>query len=282
MLAVAPSREILLQIAQQLPASAQVLSQLGELLMDVNSGLDHVARLLRRDSALATRVIRISNSIVYGASGGVSTIEEAVNRVGYSEIYRLVGLASAAQLIEHHLSHYGIAGAQLRDNTLMTAFAAESLATRCGQDPRVCYTAGLLRSTGKLVLDRYAKRSGKPDTFPGFGIPSYVAWEKATVGLTNPEAAEAVLTAWRFPAEIVRPIRHHLDAGAQPDSAGVVGILLHVACAAAQDQGYGLPGEHTHWDVTPAALRLLGLQPAAVKEAAEEAAESYDSIKGSL
>jgi len=159
-----------------------------------------VARLLRRDPALAARVIRISNSIVYGSSGGVASIEDAVNRVGYAEIYRLVGLASAAQLIDHHLPYYGIAGVQLRDSTLMTAFAAESLATRCGKDSRLCYTAGLLRSTGKLVLDRYAKRTGKMDTFSEFGIPSYTAWEQASFGLTNPEAAETVLTAWRFPA----------------------------------------------------------------------------------
>jgi len=36
MIASAPTREILLQIAQQLPASSQVLAQLGELLTDVN------------------------------------------------------------------------------------------------------------------------------------------------------------------------------------------------------------------------------------------------------
>jgi HD-like signal output (HDOD) protein len=275
----APSRETLVQLAQQLPASAQVLAQLGELLTDVNSGLDDVAVLLKRDSALTARVIRISNSVAYGSGGQVAAVEEAVNRVGYAEIYRLVGLATAAQLADQSLMYYGITGLQLRDNTLLTALAAEALASKVDLDPRVVYTAGLLRSTGKLVLDRFAKRSPGVELFVHSGKPDLVSWETSSFECTNAEAAEAVLSAWRFPASVVAAVRTHYTTA---EHVGPGSLLLHVASAVARDLGAGLSGEHQQWDTSIATLRRLGLTPAALSEAADETRRAFDGVKGSL
>lgn len=282
MIAVAPSRELLLQTAQQIPASPQVLMLLNELLTDVNSGLDEVARLLRRDTALAARIIRISNSVAFGM-GGVATIEEAVNRVGYAEIYRLTGLATAAQLADLHLNAYGISGPQLRDNTLVIALTCEALATRIGVDPRVAYTAGLLRSSGKLVLDRYAKRTGKAITpLHQSGVGNIVFWEQSTFGCANSEAAGIVLNAWRFPEPIVAPVRNQYLNTSPDGDEGVSWTLLRAACAAAHEMGFALIGEHDCWSVPSAALREIGLEPSLVREASDEAKIAFEGIKGSL
>jgi HD-like signal output (HDOD) protein len=44
------------------------LSELGELLQDPNTDLEQVSDLLRRDAALAARVIRIGNSAAFGGT----------------------------------------------------------------------------------------------------------------------------------------------------------------------------------------------------------------------
>src|SRR3954471_8653098 len=119
--ATAFSREKLLTIARSLPADLHVLSQLGEMLQDVNSELDQIAALLRRDVALAARIVRISNSPMFGGGGQIASIEDAVNRVGFSEILKLVGTATAARFTEHGLSHYDIPAQRLRDNLLFGA-----------------------------------------------------------------------------------------------------------------------------------------------------------------
>src|SRR5690606_4429089 len=135
------AREKLLQIARALPADLQVLSQLGEMLQDVNSELDEIAGLLRRDVALAARIVRISNSPMFGGGGSIGSIDEAVNRVGFSEILKLVGTATAARFAERALENYEVAATKLRDNMLYTAFACEALARHAGYDPRAAYTA---------------------------------------------------------------------------------------------------------------------------------------------
>jgi HD-like signal output (HDOD) protein len=63
------AREKLLQVARTLPADLRVLAALGEMLQDINSELDQIAGLLRRDVALAARIVRISNSAVFGGGG---------------------------------------------------------------------------------------------------------------------------------------------------------------------------------------------------------------------
>ncbi len=283
MLAVSPNRDALLQIAQQLPGSYQVLGQLAELLTDVNSGLDDIAQLLRRDTGLAARIIRISNSVMFGGGANIATIEDAVNRVGFAEIYRLTGLATAAQMADHHLSYYGITGVQLRDNTLILSLACEALASRTDTDSRVAYTAGLLRSTGKIILDRYAKKHA-PSTQPFFssGMAEIERWELTSFGLTNPEAAQTILSTWRFPNAITEPLRHQYSTTLSAAGYGKIALLIQVSRALAAQQGFGLIGERDQDGLSETTLRALGITAASAKECGEDAAAAYQALKALL
>ncbi|HEU5080790.1 MAG TPA: HDOD domain-containing protein [Opitutaceae bacterium] len=283
MTVVAPSRDSLLHIAQQLPASPQVLMQLNELLTDVNSGLDDVANLLRRDTGLAARIIRISNSAVFGMGGGIATVEEAVNRVGYAEIYRLTGIAAAVQMAEHSLNFYGITGPQLRDHTLVTAMMAEALATRAGAPARVAYTVALLRSTGKLVVDRYLKKfipAAKPFLFSR--NPRLLAWEESVLGSNNAEIAQQILTAWRFPQSVISPVRNQYSTSLPADENRPTAQIVQLACTVAYDGGFGLHGEREEWSIADEDLRSIGLDSAMVAESREEAVNSFELLKSSL
>jgi HD-like signal output (HDOD) protein len=281
--ATALPKEKILKIAQQIPASAHVLAQLGQLLMDVNSGLDDIARLLKRDTALAARVIRISNSAAYGCGAGVASIEEAVGRVGFAEVYRLTGFASAAQVFDHDLPIYGLSGAHLRANTLMTALAIEALARRAAVDPRAAYTAGLMRSTGKVILDRLGKQSlGFGQDFASSGQGNLLAWEQNAFGCTNADVSALVLDSWHFPVSVTAPVReHYLQAPVVGPHARMT-ALLNLAAGLAAESGYALPGESGCWDVTPDKLRAAGLPPAFLAECAAEAREGFDAIKDAL
>ncbi len=276
-------REKLLKIAQQMPASARVLAQLGQLLMDVNSGLEEIARLLKRDTALAARVIRISNSAAYGTGGGIASIEDAVGRVGFAEVYRLTGFASAAQVFDHDLPAYGITGSVLRSNTLLTALAVESLAKRTTVDSRAAYTAGLMRSVGKVVLDKLGKQSlGYGQDFVRSGQGDVLQWEQAVFGVSNAQAGEAVLASWNFPASVFIPVREQHLAVKVPDAHVRAVTLLNLAAGIAADAGYVLPGEAGYWEATPDKLKVTGLSTSLLQDCAEEAREAFAQIKDSL
>jgi HD-like signal output (HDOD) protein len=276
------SREKLLQVARSLPADLQVLSQLGEMLQDVNSELDEIAGLLRRDVALASRIVRISNSPVFGGGGQIGSTEEAVNRVGFSEILKLVGTATAARFSDRALEFYGISADLLRDNMLYGALVAEALARQTGGDARVAYTAGLLRPLGFMVLDRACR--GQFNASHAFALerwPHYSAWEGGVFGVNNCEVAAVILEEWRFPAEVINGIRSHYLARAS-DSERPLAIVLNVANGLAQRVGRAFPGETSWWEITPDKLRSLGVGEEELDGLVETANQAFDAANAAL
>ena len=83
------SDEKILTAAKSLPVAPQIMARLHKMLLDSNSGLPEIATLLKRDVSLTTRIIRIANSPAY-KGGGLGTIEEALQRVGFGEVVALL------------------------------------------------------------------------------------------------------------------------------------------------------------------------------------------------
>jgi HD-like signal output (HDOD) protein len=276
------SREKLLTIARSLPADLHVLSKLGEILQDVNSELDAIAALLRRDVALAARIVRISNSAMFGGGGQIASIEEAVNRVGFSEILKLVGTATAARFTERALEHYDISAVKLRDNMLYVAFAAEALARAAGADARAAYTAGLLRPLGLMVLDRAGRGQVHwSQRFPSSKSATYSAWEGGMFGVDNCEVTALILDEWRFPRELSGAIRaHYLARPGDRDSS--LGCLLNIANALAQLNARGFAGEAAWWETTPAKLTGAGVTVDDLGAAAASANAAFEAAIAAL
>jgi HD-like signal output (HDOD) protein len=106
--------------------------------------------------------VRISNSPLFGCR--VASVEEAVSRVGFGEILRLVGTATTGRFADRALDHYGITALQLRDNMLSTAFACEELARHSDGDSRIAYTA---RPAAADRLHGPRPRRTRADSGPG-------------------------------------------------------------------------------------------------------------------
>lgn len=201
----------------QLPPIAQVLARLQRLLSDTNSGLNDVAELIRLDAAMTTRVIQISNSVWFHRGGGCRTIEEAVNRVGFREIYHLVSVTAAGSIVAQPLTAYGRDSHAMWRESMACAFAAELLAERLGEDTAVAYMTGLLHNIGRLAINKGLLASGHavsplfdagfPDDFSGA--------EFALFGFTQADVGALMLAQWSFSRENIEPIRRQyapLDA----------------------------------------------------------------------
>ena len=283
MTVTSPKTAELLQLAQQLPASPQILLKLSILIDNLNCSLEDIAKLLRRDATLATRIIRISNSPVYGSEATIASVEEAVGRVGFSEVYRLTGLAAAAQLANENLTFYAHTGLQLRDNTLVTALAVEGLARQLRMDSRNVYATALLRSMGKLVLDRYVKKHVAPSQhYNRSGVPTLITWEENILGCNNASVAALILESWHFPHSITEPIKQHYMTAPLSGEHGQVTLLLNLASGIACDLGYALPGEANYWELTEEKLANAGLKGVDLLAIGEEAEEAFQAMRDSL
>lgn len=265
------SREKILTTARLLPAAPQVLAGLCELLQDVNSDLDQVASQIRVDAALAARVIRISNSPVYGAGARIGSVDEAVNRVGFGEILRLVGIATVAGLVDRSLTFYNITAERMRESLLLHALASEALAQRVGLDTRTAYAGGLLRALGILVLDRVAReRKPAPETYTAPRWRNYAEWERGAFGLNNTEVTTTVLDEWRFAPDLVGALQEHLLAREESYDDRLA-CVLNLAGSIVAEAGLALPGDADAWTPTANKLSMVGLSADDLAEVAGQA-----------
>lgn len=279
---LALTRDQILDHARALPAAPRVMAELCDLLQDINTDLDSIALVIRADPALAARVIRISNSVVYGGDWQVASIDEAVNRVGFEEVLRLVGTASVAGFVDRSLTVYNLEAENVRASLLMHALASEALARHTLVDPRTAYTAGLLRAMGMMVLDRAARgRLAENLAYDPRQFQTYTDWETTRFGLGGADVTRMILDEWRFPDEIVTAIEEHLllrPGGLENPFA----CLLNLAGSIVVGADRALPGDVAHWTVTPEKLAGAGIDASQLEAAAADAREHFDRQSAGL
>lgn len=279
MIATPISRETLLHVVKALPAAPRILAELGHLLLDPNSEMDAITALLRCDTALTARIIRISNSAFYNTGQPYASLEEALARVGYTEVYRLTGFAAVSQISEAELRLYRISGTQLRENSLLTALLMEVLGRRVGLDHRAAYTAGLLRSVGKIALDRVTRNGPTIAKYDPEQSGPLAKWEAQAIGTTSCEAAAIILKEWRFPLDTMKAIRDFYLLAPDPSP---LAELLNLAAGTAERAGYGLPGESDYWRACPVTINGEEINETDLDEMLQQALEAFRAVRAAV
>jgi HD-like signal output (HDOD) protein len=255
-----------------------ILSRLGQLVRDLETPLDDIASLLKQDAALTARILRVANSIMYRVGEPSASLDEAVVRVGFTEVYRLAGFAAAAQIVDRRLSLYGVSAAQFRENALLTALIMEQLARRAGLDQATAYTVGLLRSVGKIALDRWVEPSGADRDYESHGHGPLADWETANLGMNNCEAADIIMKDWLFPEVCIEAIREHY----LPPETLPMANLLNLAAGASERSGHGWPGERFYWEQPEGPFEVTSLGPDDVHQATLVALEKFGPVRAAV
>lgn len=205
----------IVRAVKNLPSSPRVLPRLKFLLGDGNSSMHDIVALVRLDPAIAARVLQTANSAYFGGGVRYTTVDEAVNRVGYDQIYELVSYAVASQVFVRPVDLYGIEADDLWKMSVSCALAAEVIAERTRQDRSVAYSIGLLHCLGMVALDEWALRHAPSLRLATVGFPlEAVEAERAALGFTQADTGAALLRNWDFPPEMVEPVRVQYAPGA--------------------------------------------------------------------
>ncbi len=288
-------RETLMHVVKAMPGAPRILSRLSKIRLDPNVDLEDVTALLRVDAALTSRIMRTANSALYCQGEPYSSIEQALARVGFSEIYMIASFAAMAQVTDKDLRLYNLPGAKVRENSLLTALTAEALAEAAGFDANEAYSAGLLRSVGKIGLEGLVFTAGllRSAKIPVWGQErkdaqksSFAAdsgrqlgdWETDVIGMNNCEAGEIILNEWHFPPAIATALGGHY-APEQASGDPQLAALLNLAAGAADDREFGLPGEEAYWERRPERLAAAGVSEEQLDAASEKGFLRFGTLR---
>ena len=263
----------LLSVGNELPVAPRILAQVGRRMQEMETDLEDLAALLKLDSGITAAVLRVANTAAYNPHEAFVNLEEALARLGFAKVYRLMGIVALRQVSEQDLYFYGITGAQFRQNALLTALIAELVSQVAGACPQGAYTLGLLRSIGKLALDLMTRRAGV-----GWDGDVDAETEQHLFGMRGFEASALLLEAWGFASETVRAMREMAEA----EPVERLAEVLQLSAGLAERAGYGLPGETFEWALTPGKLEFLGLTGPAVEEAVKRALKQFLAVRGAI
>lgn len=255
------SSSYILAAAKSVPSSARMFARMQKALQDPDCDLNQIIDLVRLDTGLSAGVIQLSNSAANKRGETVSTIEEAIGRVGLSEVQRLVGTTVSRQMFTRSMPLYRVSAETLWQNSLCVALAASCLAQHVDEDEKIGYTMGMMRPIGRLILQEIATASRKYGVRPLPDKSTFVAtraWELATFGLSEEAVINLVLMEWSFPAAMRDTLLNYFDPLQDPDRS-VMSAVLHVACWIATSLGKGLPCEDQSWTMTDEILGQAGL-----------------------
>ncbi|MEW6304182.1 MAG: HDOD domain-containing protein [Verrucomicrobiota bacterium] len=268
-----------IQRVKYLPPAPRVLPQLLLLLGKPDIDSSRVVELITYDAALTANLLRFCNSAYFASATPVADLEEAVNRLGFQLVYRLVAGLSGARALAPQQKGYGMDEGQLWRHSVTVAVAAQLVAEETGDDANVAFTAGLLHDIGKVVLaggleSAYTKLIEEVNDRQH----SLLEAEKAVLGVQHAEIGGRLLARWKFPASLVAAVwfHHHpaaADAHARLASAVYLGNLIaHFLGHGYGHQPFALRGRAD-------AVRILGLRGDDLPRLMLQTWEQYDSIE---
>jgi HD-like signal output (HDOD) protein len=269
--------ELTAAIAELPPVSA-VLQRTLVVLSDPHSDLTDIARLVRAETVLASQVLRLANSAFFALPSPVGSIDEAIQRLGFAEVHRIVCSLGSRQLFQRSMVHIRLDATALWHHTLAVAVSAETIATYTRTDRSLAYLAGILHPVGLVALDHAAHTRKAPPRRPDESLPD---WENANFGTDNASVAARVLRQWKFPDALSATLAGRYLPGAAGDLVGPASVL-HVASILAEKLGAGLDGERGLF--LPAADRISasGLHWEEFGDAEVDAAQSLQRTRAML
>jgi putative nucleotidyltransferase with HDIG domain len=197
----------LLDKVEVLPLSPTLLPKLLPKLSDVDTNFDEVVEIIAYDPALTSKLLQICNSAFFGSDADVSTVAEAVSRVGYQSVYLLVAMINGSNCFP--CPSPGVVDTpRLWRHSITVAFNAKFVAESAGEDGGLLFTAGLLHDLGKLILGQ----EKSPSTAGLFNAPTDAASlqrEMECFGCTHPEVGARLLERWKLPEELGKAVRYH-------------------------------------------------------------------------
>ncbi|MCW7753243.1 HDOD domain-containing protein [Desulfobotulus sp. H1] len=205
----------LMEAAEKLPSLPGVVLTVNSMLQDPDTHTQDLSRMIAKDIALVTRILKLVNSAFFGLRSRVGSIPDAVSLLGFDTLHRITLALSIVDMLKPSRKNQG---EWLWQHSIRTAVFSEYLANKtkiCNGDN--AFVAGLLHDMGLIVLarcmpglflrlEREAKNLDKPfyimesSVIPGFSHASLGA-AMARKWQLPPALAEAIFYHHRFPSE---------------------------------------------------------------------------------
>ncbi len=247
----------------ELPVFHSVALRLQQMLARGNYSIDEVMQLIVADQALASKILRVANSPFYSGLSKVTTIREAIVRLGGQEVANLTMMATQQDFYRSGNDTLNRYMKILWNHALGCAMGTKWLAAKTGfrNLAQEAFLAGLLHDIGKLFL---LKVLDDLNNSSRLGLKLTDALIREVLDSLHTRQGYILMQKWNLPESYCRiALNHHEDECAFDDMLAVLVRLTNLACRKA---GVGMRHEPNLVLFTTGEAQFLGAKEIVLAE----------------
>jgi putative nucleotidyltransferase with HDIG domain len=219
------------------PVFHSVAVRLQQVLSKADFSIDDVNKLIIADPGLASQVLRVSNSSFYSGLNKVTTIRDAIVRLGATSVANIAMMATQQDMYRSTEANLNEIMNSLWQHALCCAIGAKWLAakTNLGTLAEEAFLAGLLHDIGKLYLLKVMEEIIKEKKSSGIISPALLS---EVLDSMHVEHGYRLMCCWNMPEEYSNVVRdHHI---AKWDEGGLLLALVRLVDQTCNKLGVGM------------------------------------------
>ena len=273
----------LLAEAIDIPSLPEIYEKLNRALADSRTTIKNVAKIVGEDPGVASRLLKLVNSPVFGLRTKIGSVSRAVVVVGMQQLRSLV-LGTSVTSLFTNIPREFVDMESFWKHSVACALAAKAIAVRRREtSSERFFLAGIVHDIGRLVI--YLKAPEK-----AFEILRRCEAEKALaykverwiLGYDHADVGCELMRKWKLPEFIAETVGYHHNPVASRSYSREAAVV-HLADIIANALGHGTSGERFVPPLNESAWLYLDLSPSClpgiVEEVDDQVAEVVELIR---
>lgn len=263
--------KLILSNIYNLPAMSGTMMEITKLLDNPATNSQTLGKMISKDQGIATKILSIANSPLYGLRRKVSTIDFAILVIGFVEIKNIILALSLMESFKNKTDK-NLDQKEFWLHSFMTANAAKRIAEDLRyENPGKAFIVGLLHDLGIPVIHKYFHTNFIEIVEKNKEGLHFLKAEVEQLGYTHQNIGNFLCEKWNLPDAICDGILyHHIPGKAKVDNK--LAAIVHLADYMTQKLEIG----NFYWDegyiLDKSVLETLGFEN---EEKISEFIESY-------
>jgi HD-like signal output (HDOD) protein/CheY-like chemotaxis protein len=246
-----------------LPPAPGIISLFSRL-VDQGANYHQIAELLKKDIAIAAKLIMVSNSPIYRGLSENKSVEQAISRLGIGVTEQYVYVISNRALYTSGHRQYMPFIERLWEHSLATAYASQAISDILRlQLSNDAFSIGLFHDIGKLMLFQVI---GELEIKGRFSPPLEQREVLDILETYHAPFGANLLKRWNFPGEYLQTATYH-DSLQEAESVSRELLAVHFSNKLAHNLGYSLTEKDTVLLDALESSRQLNITPEVIARA---------------
>ncbi|WP_456295054.1 HDOD domain-containing protein [Vibrio sp. AK197] len=209
----------------ELPRIQKVLQELLDMVNQDNVDFKRLAEKLAMDQVLSARLLRMANSAYFGGNRTVTSVNEALIRVGTGPVKTLV-VASVLSSAFPHLETLNME--EYWSDTFEVSVIASKIAACVKMDVDETFTTGILHNIGELMIHALVPEQALVINSKVMNGQDAISAQEEILDVSSAELGALLAKNWKFPKEMVDAIEHFPDPR-EADISPKLASIIHLA-----------------------------------------------------